>query len=139
MEKIFYTKKDVKDVAQRLLEMIPKRSILCLQGAMGAGKTTLIKAFIKQLGGKEQGNSPTFSIANEYHNQKGELLAYHFDFYRLNDPSEALDLGLEDYLNKDTWIFMEWPEMVAEFLPENSLTLELRIVDATTREISIIK
>ncbi|WP_246020075.1 tRNA (adenosine(37)-N6)-threonylcarbamoyltransferase complex ATPase subunit type 1 TsaE [Muriicola soli] len=108
-------------------------------GGMGAGKTTLIKAFVKLLGGEEQGNSPTFGIVNEYHNQEGGILAYHFDFYRLNNPGEALDLGLEDYLREDTWVFIEWPEMVAQLLPENSLTLELRIIDPSRREISLVK
>ncbi len=104
---------------------------------MGSGKTTLIKALVKELGGIEQGSSPSFGIVNEYQYRDGSILGYHFDFYRLNDPTEALDLGLEDYLNKDVWVFIEWPEKIADLLPEDYHNIRLRIIDPTTRELAI--
>ena len=104
---------------------------------MGAGKTTLIKALVKELGGKGSTSSPTFGIVNEYQNENGELLAYHFDFYRLEDASEALDMGLEDYLYSDAWIFMEWPKKIAEFLPQDTTDIFLEVVDAETRKLRI--
>jgi len=60
-------------------------------------------------------------------------LAYHFDFYRLNHETEALDLGLEDYLNQDAWVFIEWPEKIGDFLPEEAFNVHIEVVDMETR------
>ena len=104
---------------------------------MGAGKTTLTKALVKELGGSDDGSSPTFGIVNEYHLKSGGLLGYHFDFYRLNDEIEALDLGFEDYLNQDVWIFIEWPEKIPSFLPEDTMDIHIKILDHKTRALLI--
>ena len=104
---------------------------------MGAGKTTLIKALVKEMDGEETANSPTFGIVNEYHFKDGSLLGYHFDFYRLNDETEALDFGLEDYLAQDCWIFMEWPEKIPSFLPEERTEIHIEIIDSVTRQIRL--
>ncbi len=137
MTKIFYTKNELLKTALFLKSSLKTNCIVCFSGPMGSGKTTLIKALVKQLGGIEQGSSPSFGIVNEYHFPDGSVLGYHFDFYRLNDPSEALDLGLEDYLNQDVWIFIEWPEKVADLLPANCQHITLKIVDASTRELTL--
>ena len=137
MKKIFYTKNEIDVVASNLADSIDRFQVVCFYGPMGSGKTTLIKSMVKQLGGTEQGSSPSFGIVNEYHFLDGNILGYHFDFYRLNDPSEALDLGLEDYLNQDVWIFMEWPEKVSDLLPQNCLHITLKIIDTLTRELTI--
>jgi len=110
---------------------------LCYYGEMGAGKTTLVKALVSTLGGQESANSPTFGIVNEYHFKDGSLLGYHFDFYRLNDETEALDFGLEDYLSQDCWIFMEWPEKITSYLPKTRTEIHIEIIDATTRQIRL--
>jgi len=137
MQKIIYTQKDLSTAAEKIISSIPKHSILCLNGNMGAGKTTFIKALVKQLGGKEQAYSPTFGIVNEYRYPNGDLLGYHFDFYRLNDPEEALDLGLEEYLAEDVWVFIEWPEKVGALLPKECIDLHLKILDPVTRELTL--
>src|SRR5665811_1878332 len=103
---------------------------------MGAGKTTIIKPLLKELGAADTGHSPTFGIVNEYNDQNGDLLAYHFDFYRLNDKTEALDLGLEDYLNHDVWIFIEWPKKIASFLPEDATEVNIEVIDPETRSLN---
>jgi tRNA threonylcarbamoyladenosine biosynthesis protein TsaE len=139
MEKIIYIKKDHSKVVNSLLNLFPVNSVICFRGPMGSGKTTLIKDFIRQLGGIEQGSSPSFGIVNEYHYPDGELLGYHFDFYRLDDPMEALDLGLEEYYNRGVWIFIEWPEKIEELLPEERMELSLEIVDPVTRQLIIKK
>ena len=134
---ISYTISQISDVAQQLIAKVPNKT-LCFYGEMGAGKTTLIKALVKELKGSGSTSSPTFGIVNEYHKENGELLGYHFDFYRLNDESEAWDLGLEEYLSSDTWIFMEWPEKIEGLLPPDRAEIRIEILDEKTRQLSMM-
>lgn len=137
MQKIIYTKKQLDEISREILDHTTSKT-LCFYGAMGSGKTTLIKAIVGRLGGGNQANSPTFGIVNEYQNTNGGLIGYHFDFYRLESEEEALDLGLEDYYNQDAWIFIEWPEKIEKHLPVNYTKLILEVIDPETREIEII-
>jgi len=132
---IEYSEHQIHVVAQQIIENV-KSKVLCFHGEMGAGKTTLVKAIVAQLGGSDQVSSPTFGIVNECHFKTGELLGYHFDFYRLNDENEALDLGLEDYLNQDVWVFMEWPEKIKSFLPREAADIYIEIVNSTVRKVT---
>mgnify|MGYP003637143924 FL=1 len=134
---ISYNITQISNVAQQLIAKVPSKT-LCFYGEMGAGKTTLIKALVKELEGGGSTSSPTFGIVNEYHRDNGELLGYHFDFYRLNDDSEAWDIGLEEYLSSDTWIFMEWPEKIEGLLPPNRTEIRIEILDENNRQLSII-
>lgn len=131
-----YTQNQLPEIAKELIQNVPSKK-LCFHGEMGAGKTTLIKAIVKELGGDGDVSSPSFGIVNQYQKSNGELLGYHFDFYRLNNESEALDFGLEDYLDAKGWIFMEWPEKVASLLPDDVAHIYLQLVDATTRSILV--
>jgi tRNA threonylcarbamoyladenosine biosynthesis protein TsaE len=130
-----YAEAEIREVAKHIIKN-SNAQILCFYGQMGAGKTTLIKALVDELGGGESAKSPTFGIVNEYHTEDHNLLGYHFDFYRLNDENEALDLGFEDYLNKDVWLFIEWPEKISSFLPKNSTNIHIQVIDEQTRRIS---
>ena len=103
---------------------------------MGVGKTTLIKEICIQLGVKELAASPTFSIVNEY--QAADGLIYHFDLYRIDDPYEALDLGIEDYLYSGNWVLMEWPEKISRFLPEEAQKVRIEKNDDGTRTLRLI-
>ena len=134
MQKITYTENKLNDVARQIIENVPSK-LLCFHGEMGAGKTTLIKAIVRQLGAVDEANSPTFGIVNEYHKADETLLAYHFDFYRLNDESEAYDLGIEDYFNAEAWLFMEWPEKIAAILPIEAVHIHIEVVDLNTRKL----
>ena len=129
-----YQQNELDQIAKELIATVSSKK-LCFHGEMGAGKTTLIKALVKELGGGSDVSSPTFGIVNQYNKPNGELLGYHFDFYRLNSESEALDFGLEDYLFSKGWIFMEWPEKVKSLLPEDVAHIYLQIVDDKTRSI----
>ncbi len=131
-----YSLENIKVAAKKIIEQ-RKSKILCFYGDMGAGKTTLTKALVKELGGADEVSSPTFGIVHEYHLKSGKLLAYHFDFYRLNDETEALDLGFEDYLHQDVWVFIEWPEKIPSYLPEDATNVHIKIVDNETRELSL--
>lgn len=133
---IIYSEDQIPEVADEILRNVPSK-ILAFYGEMGAGKTTLIKALSEKLDIVDTTSSPTFGIVNEYADKEGKLLAYHFDFYRLNDENEALDFGLEDYLNKDVWIFIEWPEKIPSFIPENTTDINIEIVNTTNRKLVI--
>lgn len=135
MKNISYIEDQIADVAEQLIQEVPSK-VLCFHGDMGAGKTTLIKAIVRQLGAVDEANSPTFGIVNEYHNDDETLLAYHFDFYRLNDENEAYDLGIEDYFNTDAWLFMEWPEKITAILPLDAVHIQIEVVDFKTRKLS---
>lgn len=107
----------IDEAANQLLESVNSKIIL-FYGEMGVGKTTLISALVKQLGGATEVSSPTFSIVNEYLVDNDKV--YHFDFYRIEDEYEALDIGVEDYFDSGHWIFIEWPDKIKELLPLNA-------------------
>lgn len=133
-----YTLEKLSEVAQQVLSNSKSKIYAFYAPPMGAGKTTLIKSIVKELGGLDPpGSSPTFGIVNEYQKKNGALLGYHFDFYRLNDEMEALDLGLDDYLNNDCYIFIEWPEKIPSLLPADVQEVIIEIVDHTTRKLQL--
>lgn len=114
----------LKEPAQALKKLLKPGSVVCFRGEMGAGKTTFIKVLLREMGVKEEVDSPTFAIVNEYRLPNG-LPVFHFDFYRINEPEEALDIGLEDYLDAGGICLMEWPELVRDFLPEERVEVEI--------------
>ena len=131
-----YTEDQIGEVAADLAGQLSHKT-LCLYGEMGAGKTTLIKALVRELGGGDEVNSPTFGLVNEYLFRDGGPMGYHFDFYRMEDETEALDIGLLDYLHRGLWVFMEWPEKIPSFLPENRTDLHITVLDPLTRKLRI--
>lgn len=102
---------------------------------MGAGKTTFITALCSELGVTDIVTSPTFTIANEYSDDSGRRV-YHFDFYRINNLSEAMDIGLYEYFDSGDYCFIEWPEMIEELLPDETLRVKIEIVDDTVRKLT---
>ena len=129
-----YTLQKLPQVAKELIETVSNKTLL-FYGDMGIGKTTLIKELIKQLDSDDVVSSPTFSLVNEYHSRKGEKI-YHFDFYRIEDENEALDIGIEDYFCDNDWCLIEWPEKVKNLLPLNAVEIHLSINDDETRSIT---
>jgi tRNA threonylcarbamoyladenosine biosynthesis protein TsaE len=114
----------IDDVAIKLLKSFKTKTVL-FYGEMGVGKTTLISALLKALGAKIKATSPTFSIVNEY--EVKDDIVYHFDFYRIKNANEALDIGIEDYFYSGHWIFMEWPEKIEDFMPNEADILKLKL------------
>jgi tRNA threonylcarbamoyladenosine biosynthesis protein TsaE len=133
MQGILFSKKDIGSIANTILEKSSK--IIALNGPMGAGKTTLITEMVRQLGAVDIAHSPTFGLVNEYADHEGRSLAYHFDFYRMEDEMEALDMGIEDYFNQDCHIFMEWSEKIPNLLPAHMTTIFLKIIGPEMREL----
>ncbi|WP_047245400.1 tRNA (adenosine(37)-N6)-threonylcarbamoyltransferase complex ATPase subunit type 1 TsaE [Maribacter thermophilus] len=131
---LIYSEREIQEVAKKIITSIPNKTV-AFYAPMGAGKTTLITAIIKELGSVDKVSSPTFGLVNEYADQEGGLLAYHFDFYRLKDEIEALDMGIEDYFDTTSWVFMEWPEKIPSFLPTNTTDIKIEILDTDKRKI----
>ena len=123
---------DLPRAARAFLSHIGDHRILAFYGSMGAGKTTFITALCEALGVRDIVNSPTFTLVNEYRDVAGEPV-YHFDFYRINRLSEALDIGLYEYLDSGAFCLIEWPEMIEELLPEETLKVQILVEDADTR------
>ena len=132
-----YSENELRKIANEIIHN-SKSKILAFYAPMGAGKTTLIKALVKELGGKDNVSSPTFGLVNEYENLNGDLLGYHFDFYRLEDEMEAMDMGLEDYLNTKGWVFMEWPEKIPNLVPIDAQIIKIEILSEKTRKLLIL-
>ncbi|HAQ18724.1 MAG TPA: tRNA (adenosine(37)-N6)-threonylcarbamoyltransferase complex ATPase subunit type 1 TsaE [Prolixibacteraceae bacterium] len=108
-----------------LLNTFPEDRVFAFYGAMGAGKTTFIKALCRELGSTDNVTSPTFALINEYTTSSGSVI-YHFDFYRIKKMEEAFDLGYEDYIYSGNYCFIEWPEMIEPLLPEGIIEVRIR-------------
>ena len=126
----------ISTAAKKVVEMAGSEKIWIFKGEMGAGKTTLIKALAEEFHIQDQISSPTFGIVNEYQNDSGGEF-YHFDFYRLDDPTEALDIGIEEYFYSQNYCWLEWAEKIAEFLPDQYFLVSIEILSATERKITL--
>lgn len=128
---------DLDAAAKQIVEQIGDRKIVALYGEMGAGKTTLVKHICKELKVREVVNSPTFSLVNEYQCENGDSI-YHFDFYRINKIEEAFDFGYEEYFFSDNLCLIEWPEVIADLIPNDAVKLSIKVLDDGKREVQII-
>lgn len=118
---------DLQRAAKSFIEAVDGHSLIAFYAPMGAGKTTFTTALCKELGVREDAvSSPTFAIVNEYRAAGGRPV-FHFDFYRIDDPAEALDIGLYDYLDSGELCLMEWPEKVEALLPEETLRVRISV------------
>jgi tRNA threonylcarbamoyladenosine biosynthesis protein TsaE len=126
---------DLQSIASEIISETDSR-IFLFYGDMGAGKTTLIKSLCKVLGSEDNITSPTFSIVNEY---SGPNKIYHFDFYRLKDQTEALDIGCEEYFYSGNYCFIEWPEKIPDLLPDNFIKIQISVLSNGSRSITFDK
>lgn len=131
MNREFY-EDDIEDVASELLS-VATRKIIRIEAPMGAGKTTLIKSLCSVLGVKETISSPTFSIVNHYQTNSDTI--YHFDFYRIEDPNEAADIGIEEYFESNAFCFLEWAEKIETHLPKSIDHFYIDVLDSKRRRI----
>lgn len=136
---IEYNIKEIASTSQHIIDYLNKNDkikVISFDGEMGSGKTTLIKEICEILGVKSEVTSPTFAIINEYESQNNTLI-YHFDFYRLKNLQEALDIGTEDYFYSGFYCFLEWPEIISAILPEKIINISIKIIDNNTRKLEI--
>ena len=127
------TLQNITQAARTFVDNIGDKRLFAFYGNMGAGKTTFIRAICQQLRVTDDVTSPTFAIVNEY--RSGILpphLAglssqpvYHFDFYRIRHPQEILDIGFDEYIYSGNLCLMEWPELVEQYLPEDTVTVKI--------------
>lgn len=129
---------DLDGVSDKLLKFGREFPIWFFEGHMGAGKTTLIKALCKNLGVTSMVHSPTFSLVNEYITSD-RLTIYHFDFYRIMDEVEALDIGVEEYFDSGDFCFVEWPQKIEGLWPLEYLLLHLSLNEDGERELVVEK
>ena len=125
MEFIF-SLEDIASVAEKVVAQNPQKVIL-FHGEMGAGKTTFIKHLCKALGVTEATSSPTFSLVNEYQTIDNQIV-YHFDFYRLKQETEALDMGADDYFYSGNWCFIEWAEQIPNLIPDEHSVITIQVL-----------
>jgi len=124
--------KDLGEAARRLLSFAGSQRIIAFYGEMGAGKTTFIQAICRELGVNEHVSSPTFSLVNEYRDKDGQPV-YHFDFYRINNENEAVDIGCEEYFNSGSLCLIEWPEKILNLLPHPLVKVVIEINNQARR------
>ena len=125
----------LEKVAQQILDQNPNK-VIVFNGEMGVGKTTLIKQLCKTLGVNDATSSPTFSLVNEYQTKSNQTV-YHFDFYRLNKETEALDMGVDDYLYSGNWCFIEWSEKIENLIPEQHTEITIELLPSGERQLEL--
>ena len=128
---------DLPRAASELIESLNGHTIIALHGTMGAGKTTLIREIASQMGVVDNVTSPTFAIVNQY-NTADDSRIYHFDFYRIEKVEEAYDFGYEEYFFSGDLSFVEWPERIAELMPEDTLNITIELTEDNNERVITI-
>ncbi|GGF17472.1 tRNA (adenosine(37)-N6)-threonylcarbamoyltransferase complex ATPase subunit type 1 TsaE [Echinicola rosea] len=129
---------DLPKAAKEVVAVCKDLPVWIFQGEMGAGKTTLIKAIAKEFGVGDIVSSPSFSIVNEYQNDRGETF-YHFDFYRIKEQEEVLEIGVDEYIYSGNYCWLEWAENIPDYLPEEFYLIRISVSENDGREMSIKK
>ncbi len=127
---------NIQEAARQFVSLMGKGKVFAFYGKMGAGKTTFIKAICKELGVEDVITSPTFALVNEYTAGNGDPV-YHFDFYRIKKIDEVYDMGYEDYFYSGALCLLEWPELVEELLPQETVSITITVSDNDARTIEI--
>ena len=133
---VIFSLDQIQEVAEQILAQNPNK-ILLFNGEMGVGKTTLIKQLCKTLGVQDATSSPTFSLVNEYQTNDNQIV-YHFDFYRLNHETEALDMGVDDYLYSGNWCFIEWSEKIPSLIPDDHSVITIELLPDGKRLLKLV-
>ena len=127
----------IHEAAREFIAAMGDNTVFALYGKMGAGKTTFIKALCQELGVEDVVTSPTFAVINEYRSDIAGELIYHFDFYRSKKLEEVYDMGYEDYFYSGALCFIEWPELVEELLPGNTIKVTIEELEDGSRKLTM--
>jgi tRNA threonylcarbamoyladenosine biosynthesis protein TsaE len=130
-----YSLSEIDIIAKKICDSL-RYPVVAFNGPMGAGKTTLIKSICKYLNFKENISSPTFSLVNTYVNSSNKII-HHFDFYRIESFEEALDFGVDEYLDSGNMCFMEWSEKISSLLNYPINRIEIKVIDNDKRKINL--
>ena len=130
---------EIDTIAAWIVEVIPASHVVCFEGELGAGKTTLIKAICKKLGVTDNVSSPTYSLLNLYHagNSINRKEVIHIDLYRLSGEQEAIGAGIEEYIYSGNYCLIEWPQKAAGILPDHYLKVKLTVLNTDERTIEL--
>jgi len=132
MENITKSTEETKKIAIEIAKKIKPGTTVALYGDLGSGKTTFTRYFVQALGIENRVQSPTFVVARKY----GDI--NHVDLYRLTTEEEAVDIGIEEMLEDiDKITIIEWPEIIEELLPEETIKIYFEYIDENTRKITI--
>ncbi|MGL5912779.1 MAG: tRNA (adenosine(37)-N6)-threonylcarbamoyltransferase complex ATPase subunit type 1 TsaE [Bacteroidales bacterium] len=134
---LHYTLDQLHQAAKWVIDQLAHQHVVAFYGQMGAGKTTLIKEICAQLQVINTVTSPTFALVNEYHTSTHNKI-FHFDFYRIQNPTEAYDLGCHEYFDSKHLCLVEWPELAEELLPPHTLRRQIQAPTPNQRTISAI-
>ena len=127
----------IHEADREFIAAMGDNTVFALYGKMGAGKTTFIKALCQELGVEDVVTSPTFAVINEYRSDIAGELIYHFDFYRIKKLEEVYDMGYEDYFYSGALCFIEWPELVEELLPGNTIKVTIEELEDGSRKLTM--
>ena len=127
----------IHEAAREFIAAMGDNTVFALYGKMGVGKTTFVKALCRELGVEDVVTSPTFAVINEYRSDIAGELIYHFDFYRIKKLEEVYDMGYEDYFYSGALCFIEWPELVEELLPGNTVKVTIEELEDGSRKLTM--
>ena len=127
----------IHEAAREFIAAMGDNTVFALYGKIGAGKTTFFKALCQELGVEDVVTSPTFAVINEYRSDIAGELIYHFDFYRIKKLEEVYDMGYEDYFYSGALCFIEWPELVEELLPGNTVKVTIEELEDGSRKLTM--
>jgi len=136
MKIIIEDKRHLQSAAKKILAFTKPNKILAFYGSMGAGKTTIIKAVCSMLGATDLVSSPTFTLVNEYKTLTGESL-YHIDFYRIRKTDEVYDFGIEEYFASGAYCLLEWPDLIEDILPPETVRIRITVGENEYRILEI--
>lgn len=114
----------IRSAARQFIENIGSSRVFAFYGKMGVGKTTFVKALCEELGCDDVITSPTFAIVNEYTDGEQQPV-YHFDFYRIKKLEEVYDMGYEEYFYSGALCLIEWPELIEDVLPDDTVRVTI--------------
>ena len=127
----------IEEAARQFVDAMGDRTVFAFYGKMGAGKTTFVKEVCTLLGVTDNIASPTFAIVNEYRSAIAGELIYHFDLYSIKKLEEVYDLGYEDYFYSGALCFIEWPELIEELLPEDTVRVTIEENEDGSRTLTL--